>query len=812
MLTPTHEFLQQVVTTPAGYFELATKQSASVWKPYYYEWPHQIDEIVVHAMECKDDCDVYFSSHLFKSRDSHKDNALPSQTIQQDLDYADINTLPLTANLLVETSPNRHQGYWLVNDEMAPSQLDALSKRLAYTIPRCDRSGWPIGHKVRLPGTINHKYTTPHNVTILTTTSSIQSYRLEDLELLPDVELPAEQVDQDIIFVNDATLLAQPARHPTGPHELLESVKDKLTSKVYAEYASDVASTDRSASLYALTVQCFKAGLNREDVFWVAYHSANNKFRDLRYHGERELAKDVLRAETAVRSLSLNLRELINDVRRNTKLLVNERRRAIYDIVVLAMRSEGDFSATHDGRQYYTLRDQGQPMGIGEYSRSLNALLDLRYGLNKAEPEYSHVLNSLASYATTLPETAQVSILSHFDKRNNYIMIHTGRKLVYKVTPESVSHVVNGYNNVIFLWDRITEPFTPDLSTSLDWAAYLFGDIPNVINVSPEQAKILLKVWTIFALLRREANSRPILGLFGQPGSQKTTLARKLYALFYGRHTDISTVTNPQNFDIATATIPFYVLDNLDTWEKWLPDRLAQAAGNTDVIVRKLYSDAQIIRIKRQAMICITAHDPKFGRADVADRMLILSLLRFENMNPPVMFKDETSIIEGVLSNRNRLWGSIINDLQRVLATPFPSTTTLQLRIQDFARLGEWIALALGCHEVFCEVVNRIRDSQRTFSLDEESILVSTLQKWLSLTNCHPQPKSEAVLYQELLSVVMPGDQHQFMQAYRSSSHLSRRLSTLQSTLTQIMDIDWSTNKLGQRMWTIKCLAEEGTK
>lgn len=799
----TKEFLQSVITTDAGYLELAIRTAEKQWQPYFYEWPQQVDLVLEHAASCQDDCDVYFSAHLFKSKDSHKDNVLPTRTIQQDLDEADVGSLPLQTTILNETSPSRHQGFWILNDEVEPHHLDSLSKRLAYSIPRCDRSGWPIGHKYRLPGTINHKYLIPHIVNIKQTSNHI--YSIEDIELLPDIELPSTQVDAELEFVTNP-----PVNYPTGPYELVESIKDKLTSKVYAEYQAAEPSSDRSRSLYALMVQCFKAGLSREEVYWIVYNSANNKFKqDLRFNADRELAKDVIRASNAVKTLALNIRELINDVRKNTKLLVSERRRAIYDIVVTAMRAEGDFISTQDGRSYYILRDQGQPMGIGELSRPLAALLDRRYGLNKMEPEHTHVINSLISYATELPETSIVGSLSHYDQQNTQILIHTGRKSVIKITPKDIITANNGTDNVIFLWDRIVEPFTPDLHSNIDWAELMFGNIPNVVNISPGQAKVLLKVWTLFALMRKAANARPILGLFGQPGAAKTTIARKLYAFFYGRTIDISGVTNPANFDIATATLPLLVLDGVDTWERWLPDRLSQAAGNTDVIVRKLYSDAQIIRLKRQAMIVVTAHDPKFGRADISDRMLILSLLRFENMTPPIPFAAERPIIEEVLQNRGKLWGAVIHDLQRILQTPPLLSTDLQLRVQDFARLGEWIAIATDCQEEFRDAVVSLREAQRTFNLDEESILVNTLQKWLAMTNCNPSPKTEAQLYQELLSTVPQGDLHQFTWAYKSSAHLSRRLSTLQSTLNQIMTLEFSTNKMGQRLWLIKCREDE---
>lgn len=790
-------FLQQVVTTPEGYFELCTRTSSDKhWQQYWYEWPKHLEEIIKTAEECQDECDVYFSSYLFSKPDSHKDNVLPSRTIQQDLDDADILSLPLIPSILNETSPKRHQGFWILSEATDPYSHELLSKRLAYAIPYCDHSGWPLGHKVRVPNTVNHKYNVPHPVSVKSTSN--KRYSIEDLELLPELDAPL-LISNDSSFINSPPLV-----YPIGPYELVESVKDHLTSKVYAEYISGDVATDRSNSLFALIIQCFKAGLNREQVYWVAFHSHNNKFKDLRFNQERELAKDVLRAERAFRNLSLNIRELINDQRKNTKLLKSERNRVIYELVLDTMKQEGDFVSLVDGRKYYTLRDQGRPMGVGHYNTPLAALLDTRFGLNKSEQEQNFVVNSLVGYVDSLPDTSIGATLSHYDYLSKNLLIHTGRKLVYSITPEEITTVTNGTYGILFQWDRIIESFTPLLKVDpdFDWCETLFGSIPNTLNVNEEEAKAILKVWTLFALLRNAANTRPILALLGQPGSAKTTITRKLYAFFYGRHVDVSGVTNPQSFDMASANLPFFVLDNLDTWEKWIPDRLAQSAGKTDVIVRKLYSDAQVVRLKRQAMIAVTAHDPKFGRADVADRMIILSLLRFENLG--IKFVDEADLINEVLRNRNKMWGAVIRDLQRVISTPLVDTD-LQLRIQDFAKMGEWIASAVGVRDMFRQAVNKLRTTQTVFNLDEESILVSAMQKWLAKTACHPQQKTQEQLYQELLLIVPKEDLNQFIYIYKSSSHLGRKLSTLQSTLSTIMDVEFSIRKDGQRIWHIKC-------
>lgn len=154
----TEAFLRTVITTDTGYLCMAIGNNEQTWRELWYHWPDDIDEIIEAADTLKQDTNVYFSSHLFKARSSIKENVLPTRTIQADLDEADIDELPLEPTVMVQTSPKRHQAYWVLADEVDLETHEILSRRITYAIKNCDRSGWPLGHKVRLPNTINYKY------------------------------------------------------------------------------------------------------------------------------------------------------------------------------------------------------------------------------------------------------------------------------------------------------------------------------------------------------------------------------------------------------------------------------------------------------------------------------------------------------------------------------------------------------------------------------------------------------------------------------------------------------------------------------
>jgi hypothetical protein len=793
----TKQFLQVVISADEpGYFCLALGNGSN-WLETWYQWPEDIDKIVDHANKAKETANVYFSSYLFKSPQSLKDGVLPSRTIQADLDDADIKQLPKPATVLVETSPGRHQAYWVLDtDEPLPlEEHEALSRKITYSIPLCDRSGWALGRKVRIPNTFNHKYFDgPKAVQVKSISGTYD----------PDVFEALPEVPQFLIDHYDPDFLENPKGSTELGLELLEKIKDAIPVKVYIAYSYE--QPDRSEALWALMCWALKAGLTRAEVFTLAKESANNKFSQLKHRGDQDLAKDVLRAEHTVRSGEDDPRTAVYNILK-AQLAPLDRKRQVFSTVLEAMQKHGEFLHTHGGFGWYIRRDVGRPVAVTIMSEHLQALLDLQFGLNPTESEARYVIHGLRSFIANAQENATYASLSHYDKTVPHLLLHSGRKDVMRITQSSVDRVVDGAHNVVFPWTPATEPFTPIMRETIDWGEEIFGNgtrgygssVENLSNMTPEQGMALFKVWFMFLLFRNAANTKPIIATFGQPGGGKTFVFKKVYTILYGRHRSVSAVTNVDDFDHATATDPLVVLDNVDTWEKWLPDRLAISAGTSDVIKRKLYTDTDTIVLRRQAVLAVTAHNPKFGREDVADRLLLFSFMRLSH------FKSEELILSDLYARRNHIWGAIVKDIQKVLATPVPDAESdvPQFRIEDFARVGMWIANALGCAEAFRSSIEDVKVSQQNFNLEEEGLLVACLVKFVQKNGQQPDKAyTGSELWTKLESYA--DDQRAFTNLYRNAVVLNKKLSAMQQSLGRVVDIQQDTNATGNRVWTIK--------
>lgn len=826
------DFLRTVITTPpltpeqreAGdrqYFCLAlgTKRGQGWWEKWF-EWPDQLDVIVALAAEASEEHNVYFSTYLFSTRSSQKEYVLPTRTIQADLDEADVLTLSPVPAVLVETSAGRHQGYWLVKPEYYSETVhdpvtntdtqverevpihsleahEILSRKLTYSIPLCDHSGWALGRKVRFPSTINHKYLEgPQQVRIAAT--SLKQYALSEYELLPDVaQVIVEHFSEE--FLNDP-----PEAYPIGPNELLHTYKSRLPHGVVQSY--NVLSRDRSRTLWALLCAGFRAGMAREEVYWLGLNTPNNKFADLHHNARRELAKDVLRAEELVKSKIPDERGIILEARKLPGMVV-EKRQYILAKVQEYMRASGEFVRTPDDNAYYVRHDLGRPILISPRSEYFNMVLDLQFGLNPSEGEQQYVVNGLYSWTRNLPVNGRASALSYYDADSNALLLHTGKKDVLRITANAIERTIDGSYGVVFPWQSSTEPFSPTFSASTDdWGELLFGTaLHNVIGIERAEAKALLQVWLMFLLFRSSSVSRPILALFGQPGSGKSTLFRRIYTVLYGRQKSLGAVTTPDDFDHATATEPLVVLDNVDTWEKWLPDRLALAASTSDIVVRKLYTDQDTITKTRSAILGITAHNPRFGREDVADRLVLLTFERLAHFLP------EGDIITDILRKRNQIWGAICLDIQRVLQQPQPNYADVpQFRVEDFARIGTWIAQALGCAEAFHSGLQVMSQGSKAFNLEEDHLIVQSIDQYVRQCARANQWQTVSQLWTDL--VMYSSDSSAFVKTYRNAVALNKKLWSLQESLNVAYSVDWKQEGTSSRLWRIGVSSDESTQ
>lgn len=850
----TDEFLSAVVTAEKGNFVLASRNHSIPWAQEWYTWPDDVAKVSQRANFLRATHDVYFTSYLFDAQAATKDASLPTQTIQADLDYADVSKLPLQPSIIVQTSPQRYQAYWLLKYAVDKLSHEALSKRVTYAIEAADRTGWTVGHRLRLPNTLNHKYNNgPHD--ILVVSAPMHVYAPEDIELLPDVpdttELLATESNTflDTLLAHTANATATLANganglnvdcpiileNNTGPYDLIESIKDRIPLAVYSAFYSSQPAPDRSSTLWALMTAGFQAGLTREKVFFLAWHSSNNKFKlDQHYHADIDLAKDVVRAERHAKKKTFDVKGMVDAWRVMKKISHFGKNRAIYQVVHDAMKLEGDFIRTTSGPSWYIPRETGRPLALIHNSEQLNSLLFIKFGLNSAEDVQGYVIDALINEHVNMAETARVVVMSYYSTDDNALYMHTGRKEVLKITANSITTQRNGLGGFLFPWDYLCEPFTPlfppdhpdtanhsngektvlpqgglriedaavaqppELTTAgqastqqaitQDWGWMVFGPLQNVSNMTPDEARTLLKVWFIFLLMRHGAAARPILAFFGSQGSGKTSIMRRIYTMLYAKRLRISGVTTAADFDHTASKLPFYCIDNADEFTPWLPSKLAQATGDVDDVTRKYFTNLDSVIVHRQSMVGVTAHNPKFTREDVVDRLLMLSFNRI----PEDDYVAEQPIYDEIIKNRNILWGMILTDVRHVLRTRPPDGSQVHWRVEDFARLGEWIANGIGpgVLATFQSALKSFISSQTSLLLQEDEALVTCLQAYVDkhggTNNEYLTPSN---LWTEVLLTCPEQLVSQMQRMYKNPTAFGKKLFIMYHVINSVFDV-----------------------
>jgi len=792
------EFLEEVVTGGEGWFNLChAKANGTGWKEEWFRYPNQLNDICSRIGQLKAE-NVYFSPYLFETKQSTKEAAIVGRTIVADLDDANVLTIQPRPSILVQTSAGRHQAYWILTDALSRNAHEHLSKRITYGIPACDRTGWFIGKRVRVPGTNNYKWDRDSDI-VRVLPSTHKQHTAADFQHLPEIPTRSTNSNEEAgdadNFIRDALTVS------SGPQEFLEKVRSKLPPKVVTQY--NFEARDRSAALWTLNIAAFRAGLSSKEVFFLARGSANNKFTSLRFNGDVELMKDVLRAQQQVYSehMSGDYREKIKEIRRFPGL-GHEKLAYLAQTVRENMKARGQFINCADGTSWFIDNVLGKPMAVLARSEALQTTLDAWYGLNPIERESAYTIGHLSSYVAGLPPVGRLAALSYYDMDTNALYLHTGRKEVLRVTSRDITTVTNGYDSLVFHWASLNETINPHYKHyDTKWEDILFENaLDNMIGLKISEAKALLKVWMLMLLLRSSVVTRPILCIFGQPGAGKSTLFRRVYTLLYGRGRSLSSITTPDNFDYATASDPLVVFDNVDTWERWLPDRLALAAAVSEVKKRKLYTNNDTITLTRQAFIGLTAHNPKFGREDVTDRLIILTLERLKK------FDSETDILGYIHSNRSTIWGLIIQDIQKILSTEVPVSGFTDFRIQDFARYGAWIAKAVGILDEFNSALATIVSEQKTFAMEEDGLLLDALYKYLTIKhNSNEEQVFRPPSNWWALLEPHSRDMQAFQRQYKNAVVLGKKFWTLHDAMKGMFFVDWEVDeKRNTRLWKFR--------
>lgn len=295
------QFFDSIFGDREGYLCIATsdpRAPKSRFEQRFFDWPKDSLKSERYIQSVESSLNVYYCANLLDKPERKKVNCLPSDILWADLDAVDPTTLSPPANILVQTSPNRWQGLWLLTTELEPSLAEQYNKRIAYAMG-ADKSGWDLTQLLRVPLTRNRKYTPAPEITLHMVGTNTKAKPL----LFETLPVPVDLEGSDDPLVINSPLPTQDILPLVD--EVVYKYSKKLDVSFMAVFTHEPqADEDWSKQIWRLIHICFEAGMDENEAFVVANAAKCNKYK----RDGRPLAhlwREVLKAQLGYKHLTL---------------------------------------------------------------------------------------------------------------------------------------------------------------------------------------------------------------------------------------------------------------------------------------------------------------------------------------------------------------------------------------------------------------------------------------------------------------------------------------------------------------------------
>lgn len=435
------------------------------------------------------------------------------------------------------------------------------------------------------------------------------------------------------------------------------------------------------------------------------------------------------RQQRAAELAHTDLAKAVNGIRLG-QLKPFEKKRDIADHAVRDLRNRGRLIRTADDELLYfdTTTKMLERLNGDDF---LAALCD-RLGLNQTEEETRFVHSEIITQARIRGERAAVYQFAHWDKNKHILYVWAGNGSVYMCDGTTITKSDNGTDGVLFKEDSLFEPVAPELDCSEDafHAAFRFLSIEDLSQ--PGSALAVLKTWVLSTFFLELLPVRPILTIFGEQNSGKSSTARFLGLLLFGKRFEVGGFrldkSGESDFLAAITNQRLIIYDNADSPASWLGDHLARAATGAVIQRRKYHTTNDLVSYRPNCFLVLTSRDPRWNRDDVAKRLLpirLRSLTQDGNMT-------EGTLQDSVLRARPKIFGALLHILNRAIGSmtaeeqPYRSSH----RLADFHRLGTFIAQSMGVDPLFECGMENLNQSQLDL-LAESDERLDLIRSWI---------------------------------------------------------------------------------
>lgn len=220
------------------------------------------------------------------------------------------------------------------------------------------------------------------------------------------------------------------------------------------------------------------------------------------------------------------------------------------------------------------------------------------------------------------------------------------------------------------------------------------GNLEHLWNFIPVQSKAdraLIIAWLTKALM--PGTPTPILVLYGEHGSAKSTTARVLRQLVDPSSYVLQALPRTER-DLIAATANGYVLacDNVSHVSQALSDTLCQVSTRGGAAARALYTDTDQVAVSFENPLILNGIEPFVTRADLLDRAILVELEPI----PEEDRRSEGDLYEAFDREAPFLRGQLLSLVSAALGNLRTVPDRGLPRMADFARVGIAIEERLG--------------------------------------------------------------------------------------------------------------------
>ena len=803
-MNPHTNFLRTLFAGTEGHFAVLLGPATGGTFPASVQWypvTDLDDPDFELALEPDPDFNVFVVPHTYTAATNERANASATTSVlwleSDDHHFNHEHITEARPSFVVETSPDRHHLYWLLDHPIPIELAEALNAALAAKYIKGDRSGFDRYQPLRVPGFANHKRGDLFSVSLL-------------------VNDPDHRVDPDVVFAdlvgveNEATMTGartfdSPNADPPDPTPAdviiarREATNDPF-SKTFKTYVHR-QQKDRSSAMYYLYAECHRLRVPEADAYSLLLSSPNNKFSDNLYNGERELWADVRAAYRMMRNnepghvrLQIQSARLsnTNNVLRNSE---------IAEIVRKHMASSGGLYYIERLRQaVYQQQQYGRRrlFRISARDSDFEAFLDRIYDINAANPEYQYVVNNVRNHVAEHGVRVDIHSTSFYDTETSTLYISNNQGGMFRLSPDEPTweELEIGVDNIMFNEDPYGEPIKPvappaNTPSLLDTYVLKWPNYTETPHLSRHEAMRLIRAWVYSMFFLRTAKGLCVVT--GPAGSGKTTVFKALEWALRGDQANILNMPpTPKELSEIMRERHHVFFDGVEEASGYIQNALSVAGTGSQSTTRKLYTDNELITYNVDPAIGISTMNADFIRRDIIDRSIVLNVERFDSE-----FLDTETIRDDVRRYRSQIWHEILTDLHAIIKLMAHRTaTTSQLRMANVARIIELTCEVRGYNAH--RLINYVARDQAHRTLEDDPIW-EALSRWLARTDSDGSPRNLArpVAINELHSILTTIG-HENHIAYRQNVKSAKSLTWQLKRLAPWLPVHVHQNREGR--------------